>query len=78
MVACISQVRSKLLAALYMGLGKVDKASFFSAADKSHTGFLDLSEVRGVFRRVLKFTTEELGDDQVRHVKKLVAVVVSN
>jgi hypothetical protein len=62
-----TKIRSKLAAACYTIHG-LDKPALFAQGDKNHDGFLDLAEVKGVFRRVLKFPQEELSDKALRHL----------
>ena len=66
----LSKVRAKLAAALYTGIGTQyqDKAAFFGAVDKNHDGFLDLSEMISMFRRVLKLSRDEVSDVQVKAI----------
>ena len=68
--ATLSTVRAKVAAALYTGVGAMrqDRAAFFAAADKNHDGFLDLAEVRSLFRRVLKCSQDQVSDAQVKAV----------
>lgn len=61
-----AKIRSRLTAASYTARGQ-NRPALFANSDKNHDGFLDLAEVKGMFRRVLKLPQDELSDKAIRH-----------